>query len=609
MKTLQTPHTKATKAQKAQITLFVIIALVVIVAGIAGYFLIKPRGPKLPPDIKEIENSYVSCLADLTKQAIELAEQRGGYIYELEQTQEGLYFSNALDFMGERIAYWFYYDSSGKPIEQVPSLSFIESQIARYVMEHIELCDDVLRASGISFEKKPVRIEIAIGKKVEGKALIDLKLSKQNATYLIREHSFTLDSELKQLYETARAIYDYESSSRFLENYTLDVLTLYAPTTGFELQCMPLTFEKEKIKKDIIDGLTVNLERIKFAGDYFSLASEENKYYVNDVKIPNGIYVNILGPLKPIKIEIYGDERNGIFKFDPIGKQPGLAMLNSIGFCYVPYHFVYDIKYPLLIEVSGKKELFKFPITVVLERNGVKEMLTEGESVSARICNSAITEAIINVYDESGKPLDAELYFKCLDAVCYLGKAEQGYLEAKVPECVNGFLIASLDGYAQESLQLDSTHNFIGTLFLSPLYSVKLELNLRSDESALILFEGKTTASINYPEQKEVKLAEGSYEVSVYVFKQKSLSIVNKSELCYDVPVFFGMTRKQCVELEGMSFDNVVVGGGKTSIELSEEMLARGKLRIDFERFSEPREISDLETNYELVDASELKIS
>ncbi|MEM2932633.1 MAG: hypothetical protein QW622_00225 [Candidatus Pacearchaeota archaeon] len=595
------------RGKKAQLTLFVVIAIIVISLALIGYFVIKPRISKLPKDIMTVEESYLKCLESIAKRGIEIAEEKGGYIYEIPSESEGIYFSNNLEFMGEKIPYWFYYNANGQAKEQVPSINFIASEISRYVKENIDFCDKILENYEVEFEKKPYRIDITIGnKRVDGKAFIDLKMTKGNNTYLIREHIFSVPSEIKLLYDNARAIYDYEKSSLFLENYTFDIISLYAPTTGFELQCVPLVFDKEKIKQDIFSGLKVNLERIKFRGDYFSLASEENKYYVNDLKISNGLYVNIIAPLRPTKIEVYADEVGGLIKFDPVGNQLGIS---GIGFCYVPYHFVYDVKYPLLILVSNGNEVFKFPLTVVIERNGVKNLLEEKEVIGPRICNNAVTKSIINIFSEDGKSLDADVYFKCLDATCYLGQAKDGYLEANVPECVNGLIIARYTNYGESSLQLDTTSDFIASVYLKKLSNITLDLTLEPKENALVLFEGERSYVLNYPEQKEISLTEGKYKVTVYVFKEKSISLDGESEICYDVPVFFGLTRKQCTKLETLNFDKVVVGGGITEVNIDETMLARGKLNIYFERFGEPKDVDEIGKNYDLIETSELKIS
>jgi len=57
---------------------------------------------------------------------------------------------------------------------------------------------------------------------------------------------------------------------------------------------------------------------------------------------------------------------------NPVGNQPGLGVLC---FCYVPYHFVYNIGYPVLIQVYSGEEIFQFPVAVVVKGNKPREAL------------------------------------------------------------------------------------------------------------------------------------------------------------------------------------------------------------------------------------------
>jgi len=599
---------KLQKPRKAQVALFAIIAIIVVALAILTAIYFVRKKPSLPEPIQNIESSYVECLKKIASYAKDEAMFKGGRIAEKPEMPEGNYFSNSLNFMGKKIPYWLYYDFNGKLRQDVPSLQDIEQEISNYVYANSFLCDDVLRAYqkelNIEWQKRLIAVNTKISDKAIEIALnAPLQIKKGNETYHIATHSFSIPSNLKRLYENARRIYEYEASHKIFENYTLDVISLYAPVTGFEIQCSPLIFKEQKIKKDIEDGIAVNFERIKFRGDYYGLATKENIYFLNDVKLDSNIYANILAPLKPLKINVYGAnaDEGGIIKFDPVGNQPGIGV---IGFCYVPYHLVYDVKFPLLVSLAYGNEVFNFATTVVIERNGVKEMLEEGETVQPYICNNANANAILYAYDQSGNGLDADFYFKCLDATCYIGKAKAGKLETKTPQCVGGFVIARADGYADAKLQVDSNNDFMAALYLNKMYDVDIETNARE---ALIMFEGEQTAVLNYPEEKTAKLSAGKYRVTVYVFKDKNVSIAEKTEICYDVPWFF-LSQKKCVQLESIGVDKVVVGGGTSEIELDEAMLKRGKLRIVAEQFGEPSTLDDIQKNYELIKTTELRI-
>ena len=67
----------------------------------------------------------------------------------------------------------------------------------------------------------------------------------------------------------------------------------------------------------------------------------------------------------PTRIEIWPAE-NSLLVAEPIGLEQGLGIL---GFCYVPYHFVYDFSYPVMIQLFSGDEMFQFPVVVSIDKN------------------------------------------------------------------------------------------------------------------------------------------------------------------------------------------------------------------------------------------------
>ena len=118
-------------------------------------------------------------------------------------------------------------------------------------------------------------------------------------------------------------------------------------------------FVEEDIKDVIVEGIAANIPMLKLEGSYYELASAEESYFVSDIGRKIDENVNFMySPSWPTSIEIYGD-----MVAKPVGLQEGMGMM---GFCYVPYHFVYDINFPVLIQFWDEKELFQFPVAVVL---------------------------------------------------------------------------------------------------------------------------------------------------------------------------------------------------------------------------------------------------
>ena len=67
-------------------------------------------------------------------------------------------------------------------------------------------------------------------------------MNRGNDSAFVSTHKVTVNSQLGNLYQSALTLYNYEQSTFFLENYTVDVLRNYAPVDGVQLTCSPLTW-------------------------------------------------------------------------------------------------------------------------------------------------------------------------------------------------------------------------------------------------------------------------------------------------------------------------------------------------------------------------------
>ncbi|MCH7850945.1 MAG: hypothetical protein IH845_04855, partial [Nanoarchaeota archaeon] len=129
---------------KAQITIFVIIAIV-LVGGILAYFTLRDNlgGRRVPVELEPVYEYYLECLEETTRDGIRLLGEQGGYIEtpEFEPGSSFMPFSNQLDFFGQGVPYWLYISGNNLLKEQVPSKSFMESELSIYVGEHSTNCN------------------------------------------------------------------------------------------------------------------------------------------------------------------------------------------------------------------------------------------------------------------------------------------------------------------------------------------------------------------------------------------------------------------------------------------------------------------------------------
>ena len=603
--------------KRGQVTIFIIIA-VVIIGGVIAYFALRDGfGSSIPEDMRPVYDYYVSCLEETTAQGIALMGEQGGYIEapDFEAGSPYIPFSSQLDFLGQGVPYWMYVSGNNFLKEQVPTRNEMERQLAGYVSERLVDCDfgdfevmgyDVYIEDGdVSVDINKLSVDVDVGNR--------MTIFKGNNSVLVSEHGFSVDSKLGKFYDMAVSVYDAEKSSMFLEKYALDVMRLYAPVDGVELSCAPKFFVDEEIRENLTRGLETNMNSIKLGGNYYNLASEESEYFVSDVGIDVDENVNVMYSSNwPTRVEIYG---NRVAK--PVGTQAGLS---ALGFCYVPYHLVYDISFPVMIQFFDSEELFQFPVSVIIDNNQPREALpsTFGDvDLADEVCRYNNAEVSVNTYDSELNPVGARLQFKCLDSICEIGETklegESAVFRGGVPQCVNGFIVASADGYAMSKYQISTNSESSANIVLRKKYDVGLDLG-EIGGTAVVSFVGRDySTTVMYPEMESVTLVEGMYNVSVYVYKNSTLSFAGSNErMCVDVPVegvggLLGVEEEKCydVDVPGFDVDMAVVGGGKASEYIAESMLSEfTKLNLNVPLFDVPGSLEDLQSNYMLAEES-----
>lgn len=617
------------KQKKAQVTIFIILGIIII-AAVAGYFLIKSQiedeETGLPANIEPVYSQYSDCLGQKTKTGIEILETKGGYIEnpEFVQGSEYMPFSSELNFAGTQIPYWYYFTGNNLKKQQVPSKNDMENELENYLNNKARSCvfDNYYEQGYEIIQEKPDDISVRIeDNSVFVDLEMDMTISGKNQTASISNHEVKVDSQLGELYREAKEIYEYEMKSMFLENYTVDVLRLYAPVDGVDLTCSPKIWNAESVFSELKNALQENLMTLKAEGSDYELSREENKYFV--VNLPTEKNVRfIYSENWPYSFEVNPSE-GSILKAEPVGNQPGLGVL---GFCYVPYHFVYDLKYPVLIQVQGETgETFQFPFSVVIQGNKPREAAdSEGSSFDNEVkelCNRKNTLTKVNTFDSSLNKIDAKIYFECSGTRCSIGETTSGSLTTQFPQCTNGSVVAEAEGYETEREVHSTTTEGEVNLILEKLYEMDVELfldNKKTDSNAIISFVSNDTAkTINYPIQESIELSEGQYEVDVQIYENSSIELEETTtEQCTEVPQsdlggMFGLTEEKCFDLEmpAQTFSRALVGGGNQNHYILEKQLKENnKIEIHSDKFDKPESLEDIQENYALYEESGLDI-
>ncbi len=587
------------KNKQGQIAIYVLIAIVIIAAGIVVWNY--TQSIKVPAEFKQSESTLQQCIAEITEEAISIAELQSGYVQLPNQEQANMYgFTNIANFNGMQVPFWFYLGHNGKIIKKIPSIQEIETQIAEYIEERFDECITKLAEQNISAEKlSEVKAKVKLTKQ---KALIELsckvKYTNQNKQAIVTKHATEITTRLLKLYEDAKKILEAETIKFYIHNYTLDTLLLNLPTDGIQLDCAPLVFSVEQLKQNLKIALN-NLQYINFG------QKSKNDYF--NVPIDVSENVNIIA--EDFYFKAYPEE-NGIITFNPVGIQPGI---NLAGICYTPYHIVYDVAVPIIVQVfdAEKPELLQFAMLIIIDNNNIMNAnITENQTIKpSELCNHKTKQLTLYSYDEYGNPIDADVYVKCLNVLCYIGKTQQGKLEASVPACINAAIIIKANGYEERKIITDTNQDLSMSVYLSKTYNVEVELKPKlNDANAIIQFIASDySKTLYYPDQNVVQLKPGNYKIKVYVFSNVNVTFPSVLPVCTTMPF---TNLKYCFNItiaEQQEQIKAIVGGGTAEIMLTQQDLEKGKIKIEIET-SKPESYEDIQKIAENIEHAKINV-
>jgi hypothetical protein len=629
------------KSRRSQITIFVIIALIIVVA-VGGFFLIRTSflNP-IPPSIAPVYEYYLSCVRTSISDGADIMGSQGGYIEPPEFEPGSTYapFSNQLAFMGRGIPYWYYLSGNGIEREQIPSKKQMESQFNKYLMEGVgKICDfssftsrgyniTLDDSSGVSSTINSEKISVSLSQK--------LTVQYLDTSVTLTNHNIEQNSPLGRYYDLAKKIYDYQKNNMFLENYTMDVLYNYAPVSGVEFNCSPLIWNPYDVISRLKNALSANIGAIKMKGNYYTPTKYTNYFVVGksgDIDLKNEQINFVYSPAWPGRFEIWPTENN-LMIAKPIGTQQGLAVM---GFCYTPYKFVYDMYFPVLIQILSPEgeDIFQFPVAMVINKNNPKEPIPSEYTVqSENICQNANTEISINTYNINLEPIESEVEFRCLTDSCYLGKTkiqnesnELSSLTAKVPQCLNGVLIAKSQGYADKKYTISTNTETSADIVLDKQYKLGLQIyidgKLTDDLSILSIGENlentsNTVDSVYYPNSKEINLAEGNYNFNLMVYKSGSINIPSTtSRQCVTVPRagvlgLFGMEEDKCTDITipSQTISNLLYAGGNTNYYAIPSELENAKvMKVYASSVKLPSSFAEIPEIYDALEGKSIEI-
>ncbi len=603
---------------RGQVTIFIIIAIV-LVALVVLFFIFKGKilPGDLDSDLSKVHNTFLACLEGDLETGVYLLESQGGRIYlpEFEAGSDYMPFSSQLNFLGNYVPYWYYISGNGISKEQVPSKEEMQKDLGKFIEEKARTCVfNSYYEDGYEIRMGSPKAEITIeDNKVFLNLNMDFDISKGEKSSSVKNHEIVLESELGNLYDSALKVYNEEQKTLFLENYSIDALRMYAPVDGVELTCSPKVWEANEVFNELHDAIEANILTLKNKGD-------EADYFALNLPIKEDVRF-LTSQNWPYSFEVSPSEENFLIA-EPIGNQAGMGVL---GFCYVTYHFVYSMKYPVLVQVISGEEIFQFPVAVVVLGNVPREPLN-GSAIGAQFsefCDNKNTLASVTLYDSDMRKIDGNISYECFGTSCTIGETDGGAIYEKFPQCVNGYIIANANGYKEEKIMqsITTSGNSI-SIFLDRIYEKNINLKLDgknyAGQATITFVSDDYSKTIFYPSQKKIELSEGEYEVQVSIYKNASIDFAGGvSEQCIDVPkggigALLGLTEEQCFDIEYPAelISSALAGGGIQVYDFSEYSLRNSNtIDINAKSLPNPDSFEQLQENYILFENNKLEIN
>jgi len=630
---------------KAQVTLFVIIAILIVSAAGTIYYLSSQASKSVlareqaiinsvPEKFRPAEENFMSCLKGKANDALVILGAQAGYISLPDEDPASDYmpFSNTADLLGAKVPYWWYVSGNNLQKNQVPSLSSMQNQIEDYMDQNAPDCESSLRLlEGFEVNAEQPKTTATINDDyVDFSIEYPISIAYANSSLTVQKQVFTVPMQLGKMYKISRQVMDKENENYTFEERTLDTIFLYPeiPSTSLSFECSPKLWTKTAVQESVKKVILNNIPFIKFKGTNYA---KSNKYFEIDVgKTDKSISTNILALTNPFKFEVIPSDGE-LLKGQQIigeGENEALDYIKNL-FCISSYHFVYTVGYPVIVQMTDKNGyLFQFSFLSLVVNNQPKENRVSGEGyvIEPELCNNKLANEKIFTFtaDEKGNiiPLnDVGISYKCISTTCEIGKVKKDSLEAKFPQCVNGFLMARKEGYNPAKYMISTNTNDQEINMVLEKY-INLSLNifviengksrsLKDSETVVIDLKNELkdhSLSMIYPAQNHVNLLEGNYSVKMSLFEKGSFIVVGKTiTQCTSVPRagvlgVLGFMEDKCFDFSSpdLKMDQVFGGGSEFSFNVEQ-----GKsLNLYLLKTLVPKNVDDLSAAYATAKAA-----
>lgn len=505
------------KTKKAQLTIFIIVAIVLLIIVAIAIYLSEVtsfvRSSEVPPEFLPIQAYVEECIEIVALRGIDILSSQGGYIYIPSQIARNRRTHLSIANGALKIPYWNY-----QGIYAIPSNSFVEDEISKYVEENIGECIQVMYDSDFFREKFNInpRSEASAetflnNEDTTVRINLQIQVEEKSTGELVglEEFQAKLNIRLRKMLNLGSMIVEAERRDLFLENITIDLMAMNKdiPFTGITFSCNRPRWYIKDIKEQIQTTMYYHIPKIRFRNTKYEpfLADDEVYEYYGGYNLGDIYYGNLPRGTPPEDAYDYfnflidanlppsEDFSVGLMYLPEWGmnvhsrpSEGGVMYANymqgNIEFlrflCVNFYHFTYDVVYPVKFTVYDTKSLdgqgyaFDFAIPVQIMRNQgdrgalantIFEPLPQYYDYCDITGDSAVDIRARGI-DEFGMYnflREVNITYDCLKFICDLGVIEydlvsQTYrLMAELPDaCYGGFLQAEKEGYLDSRKQI-----------------------------------------------------------------------------------------------------------------------------------------------------------
>lgn len=462
--------------KRGQVTIFIVLGLVVLlIVGVFYFTKIKVAEvpaeeitiSKIAAEFQPVRDYVTSCVEQTAKEGLRLVGEQGGYIYPEDY---GVFYNPGQPTEGEGVEfssvvpYWYYlsspndcigrcrFDTKAVFVDDESGEPSIEGQLSRYVEDNLRDCTAGFEnLAGFEVEERgDVKARTVIGEyDVNVYVEYPIRVRAFERSEDVDDYLTKLQVSIKQIVNLSHEITQAQSDYCFLERNTLELIEVFS---GLDKALIPpitdLDFSatgKYWLKRDVQDKVEEILQ------NHMPLMKALNTRNFNIVTVPdtmelsatiNRIYSNMILPI---------DGRNFEIDFYYFTLWPMYLNVNNAEFIkpestYVPifnfgvqrYNSVYDISYPVLIEINDPTAFnnegytFRFALEANIRDNKCLESEYQPLEIDAQRDKSLLCEPnqrhsgniTVVVLDDASEPVrDAVVSFSSGES-CVIGTTD-----------------------------------------------------------------------------------------------------------------------------------------------------------------------------------------